>query len=133
MQEEDPAVFILLREGAIHIALGLPNPPCNQGLDVTQSGANFRAWLNTTICNQTPLSQVQNGVYRMHINNSLVFFEDVYVQLKPGQVDNLERALGGLFNQRQPPPGSTAEWSEACKARGLLLGHVFIVGAQGSI
>ena len=127
-------MFILLREGAIHIALGLPNPPCNQGLDVTQSGANFRAWLNTTICNQTSLSQVQNGVYRNHVNNSEVFFEDVYVQLKPGQVDNLERALGGLFNQRQPPPpGSTAEWSEACKARGLLLGHVFIVGAQGSI
>ena len=122
MQEEDPAVCILLREGAIYIALGLPNPPCNQGLDVTQSGANFRAWLSTTICIQMPLSQVENGVYMKHVNNSQVFFEDVYVRLKPGQVDNLERALGGLFNQ-----------SQACKARGLVLGHVLIVGAQGSI
>ena len=104
MQEEDPAVFILLREGAIHIALGLPNSPCNQGLDVTQSGANFRTWLNTTICNQTPLSKVDNGVYREYVNNSRVCFEDVYVQLKPGQVDRLEEVLSVLFNQRRPPP-----------------------------
>ena len=36
--QEGPVIVICLREGAIHSALALPNAPCRQGVDVTESG-----------------------------------------------------------------------------------------------
>ena len=43
--QEDQAIVICLREGAIHAALALSNAPCRQGIDVTESGKNFSEWL----------------------------------------------------------------------------------------
>ena len=122
-EELDPAVFISLREGAIHQSLGLPNAPCGQGVDVTQSGQNFRTWLNNILCQQTPLNVTENGLYKCHVNNSAAFFDEIFIGLKPGQVSSLERVLGGLFNQMGPPPPAprlngraTAELVDCCLA-----------------
>ena len=130
-RETDPAVFISLREGAIHEALGLPNAPCVQGANVTQSGQNFREWLNTTMCNRTPLNTAENCLHKGYDNNCEEFFKELFIGLKPGLVASLERVLGILFSQRHPPPGSTAEWTDLCRTNGLLLGHIFVIGAQG--
>ena len=130
-KETDPAVFISLREGAIHEALGLPNAPCVRGANVTQSGQNFREWLNTTMCNRTPLNTAENCLHKGYDNNVEEFFEELFIGLKPGQVASLERVLGILFSQRNSPPGSTAEWTDLCRTNGLLLGHIFVIGAQG--
>ena len=130
-EEKDPAVFISLREGAIHEALGLPNAPCVRGANVTQSGEIFREWLNTAMCNRTPLNVDENCLYKGHENNREEFFEELFIGLKSGQVASLERVLGVLFKQRRPPPGSTAEWTDLCRTNGLLLGHIFVIGAQG--
>ena len=103
-EEIDPAVFISLREGAIHEALGLPNAPCVRGANVTQSGEIFREWLNTALCNRTPLNTAENCLYKGYDNNCEEFFEELFIVLKSGQVASLERVLGVLFNQRHPPP-----------------------------
>ena len=92
-EEKDPAVFISLREGAIHEALGLPNAPCVRGANVTQSGGN-----------RTPLNVDENCFYKGHENNHEEFFEELFIGLKSGQVASLERVLGVLFKQRRPPP-----------------------------
>ena len=92
-KEKDPAVFISLREGAIHEALGLPNAPCVRGANVTQSGGN-----------RTPLNVDENCLYKGHENNHEEVFEELFIGLKSGQVASLERVLGVLFKQRRPPP-----------------------------
>ena len=36
--QEDPAIVICLKEGAIHEAMALPHAPCRQGATATESG-----------------------------------------------------------------------------------------------
>ena len=70
--QEDPAIVICLREGAIHAALALPNAPCRQGIDVTESGKNFSEWLYIELFSAVTLSRKVNGLL---IVGSLTIFQ----------------------------------------------------------
>ena len=60
------------------------------------------------------------------------FYREIVTKLNCDQVEKLETHLHILFNQTAPAPaGSTTEWSHDCHTRGLLLGHIFVIGRQG--
>ena len=129
--QEGPAIVICLREGAIHSALALPNAPCRQGVDVTESGKLFSDWLYVELCSAVSLCR-DNGLNCGAVNNVPTYYREIVTKLSCDQVETLESHLRILFNQTAPAPaGSTSDWSHNCQSRGLLLGHIFVIGRQG--
>lgn len=52
-------------------------------------------------------------------------------RLRAGEHLECELELKELFDQANPPPGSTAEWSNAVRALGLRCGDVYILRGGG--
>ena len=104
--QEDPAIVIYLKEGAIHEALALAHAPCRQGATVTESGEIFSDWLYKTLCSAIPLTPEVNGLYCSGRNNVREYFREVLTRLNTRQVELIETWLSMQFNQ-DPAPASS--------------------------
>ena len=78
--QEGPAIVICLREGAIHSALALPNAPCRQGVDVTESGKLFSDWLYVELCSAVSLCR-DNGLNCRAVNNVPTYYREIVTKL----------------------------------------------------
>ena len=106
-------------------------PLCRQGVDVPESGKLFSDWLYVELCSAVSLSR-DNGLNCGAVNNVPTYYREIVTKLSCDQVETLESHLRILFNQTAPAPaGSTSDWSHDCQSRGLLLGHIFVIGRQG--
>ena len=131
--QEDPAIVICLKEGAIHMAMAmaLPHAPCRQGATATESGEIFSEWLYKDLCSAIPLSPEINGLYCSGRNNVPTCYREILMRLNNRQVAVIEMRLSMQFNQDPVPAGSIPEWSHNCETQGFHLGHVFVIGRQG--
>ena len=113
--QEDPAIVICLKEGAIHEALALPHAPCRQGATATESGEIFSEWLYKDLCSAIPLSPEINGLNGSGSNNVPTYYREILMRLNNRQVEAIEMRLSMKFNQDPVPAGSIPEWSHNCE------------------
>ena len=98
---------------------------------MTESGKLFSDWLYVELYSAVSLSR-DNGLNCGAVNNVPTYYREIVTKLSCDQVETLESHLRILFNQTAPAPaGSTSDWSHDCHSRGLLLGHIFVIGRQG--
>ena len=130
-QDDDPAIFVALKEGALHNALARPNAPCAQGTTATESGKLFHKWLYSHLSRSIPISEEVNGLFCIREGGENQYYQELLTRLTVRQVQKVEENLSSLFNERNPRAGTVAEWSHNCQRHGYLIGHIFVVGRQG--
>ena len=77
-----------LREGAIHEALALPNAPCRQGLDVTESGKIFSEWLYLELLTKFTICLKDNGLNCGFTNGIPTYYCEILIRVSLGNTHN---------------------------------------------
>ena len=85
--QDDPAIFIALKEGALHDVLAQPNAPCAQGTTATESGKLFSKWLYDHLFRSISLSEEANGVREGGDN---MYYRELLTRLTVRQVEKVE-------------------------------------------
>ena len=103
------------------------------GQTVSASGRAFKAWLFDYICVSTPLNPRDHGLrLDWSVGATPTYYKECFVHLSQMQFERVSRVLEEAFTVPHPPAGSVSAWGMAAAARGLRIGHVFVLkGGKG--
>ena len=88
--QDDPAIFIALKEGALHDVLAQPNAPCAQGTTATESGTLFSKWLYDHLFRSISLSEEANGLFCVREGGDNMYYRELLTRLTVRQVEKVE-------------------------------------------
>ena len=74
------------------------------GATPPESGSNFKEWLFTELCTQTPLNVETNGVLLCVRNNRKIYSHDCLKSLRRDELTQVLVIMRGLLAQINPPP-----------------------------